>query len=167
MKRFYLGVVGLLAGVVMLLGMGGSAMAATANSYLYVYTNVAAYCLVNTNSVYFPNYDGNFQQQTGSVNVGCSTSNTPYEIALDAGQNYNGSRRMTNYAGSFLQYELIDGAITHYWGDNGVTHYGSTEPGNSGTGGTWVSYTVVGWLYGGQVAAEGWHDDAVYVTVNY
>jgi spore coat protein U-like protein len=165
MKRLTLALAGLLAGVAMLAGV---AQANTASAYLYVYTNVIPFCQVYTNSVYFQDYAGNFIQTTGSVNVGCSTSETPLSIALDAGLNYDGFyRRMSNGLGNSVYYDLIDPPFFNYWGDDGVTHWAPSYNTSSSSAGTWDSFTVNAWLYGGQIVPEGWYSDSVYVTVTY
>jgi len=99
----------------------------------------------------------------GPLQVQC-TDGTPYTIALDGGQNANGSdRQMADGAGGeFVKYGLYqDAARTQLWGNN--DGFGSIV---SATGdGTAQDLTVFGRVPNQATPAAGNYDDIVLVTV--
>lgn len=144
------------------LAMIGTAQGATTS--FNVGATITATCAASATPVDFGAVvSGNGASTTGSVDVTC-TSGTPYTIALDSGQNYDGTDRRIRFGTSsdYLIYTLIDNLSTLPWGDD--TYNGASVSG-TGTGGA-QSYTVDATLIGAGVPA-GYYSDTVTVTVTY
>ena len=99
----------------------------------------------------------------GSLSVNCSKG-TPYTIGLNDGQNYSGSRRMTNGT-DFVSYALnrppASGAVT---GTSGIWDATNTH-GGTGTGA--VQLVPVNGVVTSLNAPAGFYSDTVVATVTY
>jgi spore coat protein U-like protein len=139
---------------------------ASVSTTLNVNANAVAACSVSTTAVNFGDYVGENLLSNGNVQVTCAQG-TQYKICLDAGDNYpgTGNRRMTDGAGSYIEYQLLTNSVQ--WGD---TTCGDTYPGSPvssvGTGGA-QNITVNGAALGGASVPPGSYSDIVNVTVNY
>ncbi|HEY0719611.1 MAG TPA: spore coat U domain-containing protein, partial [Gammaproteobacteria bacterium] len=158
----------LLSAAMLLSGLAvvGSAHAGTVTTTLDVSAIVGIACSVSTAPVVF-NVTDPFQDTfaNGSVTVTCNPG-MPFDIALDAGQNYNGSLRgVKDSGGNRLDYDLGSTLGGQPWGDNGLTYWAPVVIAQA-TGGA-DEFTVYGTLWGGQPAFNGVYSDVVSVTVTY
>ncbi|HEY0719693.1 MAG TPA: spore coat protein U domain-containing protein [Gammaproteobacteria bacterium] len=107
----------------------------------------------------------------GAVNVTCPTG-LAYAVGLDAGLNYEGSRRMSDGAGAYIPYLLRLGAGNGpEWGDRGLSAiesgYLETHPAQAAFGagiGSAQPFFIWGDAHIGAVPA-GSYNDSVSVTV--
>ena len=147
----------------------GRAYAATEAATLDVSANVIASCTVATTRVAFPQSDGSTAVPgTGDVTVNC-TIGSPYNIALDAGLNYNmkgaSSRNITDGAANYVSYALYqDAANTIGWGDGSSKSLGASLA-DTGTGAD-QPHVVYGLLSASSIV-PGAYSDTVNVTVYY
>jgi spore coat protein U-like protein len=155
--------------LVLMLAMAGISFGATATGTLNVSATVVPTCSVLTTAVNFGAYDGSYVQTQGDITVTCA-QDTPYNIALDAGMNYNvsngGYRTMANGT-NYLNYALWKSTGTEYWGDS---DYADTFPATSlaDTGnGAAQAHTVIAGIVPGQTVPTGSYTDVVNVTVYY
>lgn len=107
----------------------GVSVADTVSSTMDITATVGGVCSVSADGIAFGNVDGSFSAQASAdISVSCP-SGTPYNVALDAGLNYdaaNGLRRIQNPAGDAIAYVLLDDASALEWGDN---DFANTYPG--------------------------------------
>jgi len=145
----------------------GSAYAATATTTLDVVAVVGLTCNVTTTPVDFGLVNPAVQASTtGGISVTCP-GGTPYNIALDAGQNFTGNWRAISDGLNTLEYGLFDPATLGEWGDNdydNIYPYGPSVAG-AGTGYT-TNHVINAELFPGAVP-EGVYSDVVNVTVYY
>jgi spore coat protein U-like protein len=149
------------------LAMACMSFGATATGILNVSATVVATCSVSTTAVNFGNYQGADLYSTGDVAVTCSQG-TPYNIALDAGQNFDGSRKIGNGVDA-IPYALCQyGPCVGQWGDAsyGDTYSAGYSLADTGNGAS-QSHTVYGWLLGTGPVSPGNYTDVVNVTVYY
>jgi spore coat protein U-like protein len=153
--------------LVLTLAMAGMSFGATSTTQMVVSVTVPQVCEVSAYSLYFGEYTGSFVNANSSIGVLCPLD-VPYEIALDAGQNFGqGGRNMSDGLGNMLYYELYDSSY-NWWGDAG--HGDTFARGNTvvGTGtGAAQYYGVTGYLYAQGVRPYGYYQDVVNVTVYY
>jgi spore coat protein U-like protein len=98
--------------------------------------------------------------QTSTFDVQC-TNTTPYDIGLDQGLNFSGSRRMDDGGGNFVSYALYSNAgRTTVW-DDGANLVNAT-----GTGSV-VTHTVYGRVPPQTTPAPGNYTDTVTIEVTY
>lgn len=107
--------------------------------------------------------DGRSLGNAGGSSFGLQcTQNTPYTIALNAGQNASGGQRRMNSGGVLIDYNLYqDAGRTQSWGDGGAT-------GNvlSGTGtGNDEEVVVYGRVPAQTTPVAGTYTDTVQVTI--
>jgi spore coat protein U-like protein len=114
MKKIFL-IAGLMVWSIVFAGISS---AATASGSLQVMATVGAACTVSTTALDFGTvYEGNTTDATGDVTVNCP-SGTPYDIALDAGLNYDLIRRYISDGQSSLGYRLLKSDWVTQWGDS-------------------------------------------------
>jgi spore coat protein U-like protein len=147
--------------------ISGQAQAATATATLDVSATVGVTCSVSTVPVNFGVYEGEQIGASGSITVTC-TPGAPYNIALDAGQFYNGAwRRLTNGT-DYLIYGIYNFGYID-WGDSDFdsTYRWGTSVSGTGSGSVnhhSVSAAIMGGAYG---LSDGIYADVVGVTVHY
>ncbi|MCH8685062.1 Csu type fimbrial protein [Pedomonas mirosovicensis] len=161
-----------LCGAALMLGVAGSANAATGTNNLTVNATVASTCTVSAGTIDFGSFDvtdATAEEATGTVNVKC-TNGTPWTLYANAGAGQTATvdaRRMTGGAAGTdtLQYQLYTDTYTTAWGD-GVS---STVTGAfTGTGtGVDQTQTIYGRIPAGQTASGGGYTDTVVMTVSY
>lgn len=101
-------------------------------------------------------------RQTGSLSIEC-TRGTPYEIALDSGENGADvtSRAMSNGAGELVPYQLYqDATLSQVWGETPGTDTREIEEGT----GAIQEHTVYGVVPSANFP-EGTYSDTVTATV--
>jgi spore coat protein U-like protein len=160
--------------LVLTLAMAGICFGATASGTLNVSATVVPTCSVSTTPVNFGNYDSaNNISATGDITVTCP-SNTPYHIALDAGQNYTSCgwigalRVICDGAGNGVPYELAQDSTFTRWGDSDYANTYSAGMSLADTGnGAAQSHAVYGLLIGIGTVPPGIYTDVVGVTVYY
>jgi spore coat protein U-like protein len=163
---------------VLILLLAGISFGATATGTLNIGAAVLPTCSVSTTAVNFGNYSGAAVYSNGDITVTCP-SGTPYNIALDAGQNsfgnIDGVRAISNGLDR-LYYELLKNSGEE-WGDfdYALTYGMGTSLADTGNG-TAQQHTVLGWLPGPNpffspqnpaVVSPGTYTDVVNVTVYY
>ena len=99
---------------------------------------------------------------SSTFDVQC-TNTTPFDIGLDGGANFSGSRRMSDGAGNFVSYSLYqDVGYATAWGDGiGVDTLADTGDGNAN------GYTVFGRVPVQTTPAPGNYIDTVTIEVTY
>jgi spore coat protein U-like protein len=156
---------------VLLIGLIGTFAFAETSTNMYVYAYLLPNVTVSAGNLDFSTFVPSDSIKTASttISVGAS-SGTIFSVALDAGQNFDGSWRRVANAGSFIQYE-IDKSPGVEWGDNDHLNtytYGSSVGGTST--GVLENLTVSGRLFAYQangVMPTGYYTDTVVVTVYY
>jgi spore coat protein U-like protein len=158
---------------VLVLGLfiiSSQAQAATATATLDVSATVGVACSVSATPANFGQWQGALIQTTGFLTVTCP-SGIPFNIALDAGQNYDGFLRIVSNGTDRLYYGFLDPSGTYEVGDSdyaGTYSLGLSFPG-TGTGSpqpidiiailpVWVNTAFV---------SDGSYTDVVGVTVHY
>jgi spore coat protein U-like protein len=132
---------------------------------------------VSADGIAFGNVDGAFSTQaSGAIRVTCP-SGTPYNVALDAGLNYdvgNFLRRMQNPAGDSIAYALFDDAAGVEWGDSDFANTFPGAPSVAGIGtGVEEGILVTGVTdyipspFGSVWTAGTTYSDTVFVTVHF
>lgn len=146
----------------------GSAGAATTTGTLDVSADVVGVCTVASTAVNFTGYDGStVAYANGGLTVNCPDG-TAYQVALDAGGNYDGAnRRLSGGSGSISYLLYQNSSLATSWGDAG---YGDTYPAGvvlnaTGTGND-QPHAVYGVL-SASTAPPGTYTDVVNVTVHY
>ena len=87
---------------------------------LNVSATVQGVCTVSTAGVSFDHIPGvSTTVVDGDVSVNCPAG-LPYQIALDAGQNYDGTFRRVSDGTNFLPYALVHPDLSQEWGDSGL-----------------------------------------------
>jgi spore coat protein U-like protein len=173
MKRILL-ITGLLA---VSLVFTGVAAAATATGYLQVTATVGSVCNVSTTAVNFGSVTG-AATADGDVTVNCPPD-TPYNIALDAGQNFDGQiARHVAYPDQQQQGMIVGPAYYLYkdsvangtpWGDS---DFDNTYPSGSSLSDTGSGNPQAHPVYGSLdnfsgIPAFTVMSDTVVVTVHY
>jgi spore coat protein U-like protein len=165
MKKILIGILGGLL-------LTTPAYAEQVEASLSLSAQVGAACSVMTSPVVFQDYDGTLAVQgSGAIAVWC-LAGMPFNISLDAGQNFNlgayGDRTLTNGEGVYLDYVLVKPNTNNPWGD---ADFANTYPFSSladiGSG-SQASYPVDATLLPstGSVA-PGLYTDTVNVTVHF
>lgn len=148
--------------------MAGAASAATTTSTLDVTAFVGSACAVSVSPITFNVIDPAGPVETwatGSIAVTCNPG-VPFNIALDAGQNFDGvDRRVNDGLGNYGAYWLGNPDVGQPWGDDFLTHPDSSVDWVA-TGGNDV-LTVDGVFFQSQVIPDGIYSDVVTVTVTY
>lgn len=163
----------LLVAVAVVIVLGASdALAQTHSQNLGVSASVTGSCRVRSaTTVAFGAYDplvthnstGVDLDNTGSLNIACTKGTASATLGLSNGGNYTTTRRMSNGASDYLNYELYkETGRTNRWGDAvvGDRLTLSPVPGVNGT-----DYTVYGRVPRGQDIATGSYTDTVVATV--
>jgi spore coat protein U-like protein len=147
--------------------ISSQALAATATATLDVSATVGVACSVSAVPVNFGNFVGERIEASGSITVTCS-SGAPYNIALDAGQFYDGYWRMITNGTDYLAYEIWH-PMASEWGDSDFDGTYSWGPSVSGTGdGRGQHHPVSAALRQGAYGiSDGIYADVVGVTVHY
>lgn len=151
------------------LGASAGVQAASTNTTMGVSFTALATCVVSANALSFGSGDpASIHAGQSTLTVNCS-SGTPYNVALDAGQNFGASRRrMSNGSGAFVPYRLLKTPSGPEWGDAG---FGNTLTAGSpalGTGsGAPQTLTVFGETIQAGTVAPGSYSDQVVVTVHF
>jgi spore coat protein U-like protein len=97
--------------------ISSQSQAATNTTTLNVGANVLDNCFVTTIPIEFGDFDGAAINTTGYILVFC-TPDIPYNIALDAGQNYSGYWRTISDGTNMLAYGLYKSSnYIEWWGD--------------------------------------------------
>jgi spore coat protein U-like protein len=148
----------------------GYAHAASETATLSVSATVTGTCTVTTTPVQFGEYVGDTIYVTATITVTCSDG-VPYNIALDAGQNYDGSsyRRITNNT-DYLNYELYKGATgSLLWGDGDFdnTYSYGLSLARTGSGIAQNNNVSAYLLSTTEPFSAGTYTDVVTVTVHY
>jgi spore coat protein U-like protein len=166
-------VIVILMALAMILAVSGLASALTQTANLNVSLRVGAECTVSTTAIDFGSQEPVYPKDgQGDVTVTCATG-VPYNIALDAGTNYDGFfRRVSNggVAPDFVLYRLFKTVYPEIeeWGDSDV---GNSYPGASSladTGnGIAQPHTVYGLISPNEGEPPGTYVDIVLVTVHY
>lgn len=100
--------------------------------------------------------------QTSGFNVQC-TNTTPFNIGLNNGANFSGTRRMADGSGNYVNYDLYQNTgRTTAWG----TTIGTNTLAATGTGAS-VGYTVYGRVPTQTTPAPGNYSDTVTISVTY
>jgi spore coat protein U-like protein len=155
---------------IMVLGisLSGAAYGATATEFLNVSANVVPACTVSTTAVNFGDTDGSADVfANGDVTVNCS-SGIQYNIALDAGLNYDLISRRVSDGVNYIRYELYkDAANANQWADSDFANtypFGLSVP-DTGDG-TDQPHIVYGYL-SSPSGPVGTYTDVITVTVHY
>lgn len=164
MKKILLAILVLVVGV----AFTANSYATTSTSTLDVSLNAVVSCSVSTSPVIFDGYDGSVDViGFGDVTVNCPLD-VRYEIALDAGANFDGDYRNMSDGANTIWYGLGDPTGTYEWGD---AEYAATYPFGSvvsDTGnGSAQPHTVIGGVAAGQAVSTDPYFDVVNVTVYY
>jgi spore coat protein U-like protein len=153
-----------------LVALSVSGYAATTTSNLDVSANVVGACTVTTSPVNFGDIDGmSFVSANGDVTVNCPTG-TNYNIALDAGLNYDGgSRNLVSDDAINLRYRLESADTMLEWGDMDFANtYPAGESVPDTGNGLDQPHTVQGTMdLTGMTPSPGLYTDVVGVTVHY
>jgi spore coat protein U-like protein len=174
----------LVGAAVMASCIGTGTWADTKTGSLIVTSSVAQACIVtSTATLGFGAYDpivanaASALAGTGSVSLTCTKGSSGINIDLDAGVNaLSSQRRMVRAGGGdFLNYNILQPAITSPWTSCTGTTWGSTVGGGSvyTPGGVmWSSsaaqaFTVCGSVPAAQNPSAGSYSDTVTVTVNF
>jgi spore coat protein U-like protein len=161
-KRLSL-VAGTVAGV--LLSTGVAKAQTTTTDTFDVLITIDAFCAITnptnldfgTNTLLNANVD-----QTSTLEVQC-TNTTAFDIGLDQGLNFSGSRRMDDGGGNFVSYALYsDAGRATAWGDTIATD----TVADTGDG-TVNTYTVYGRVPVQTTPAPGNYQDTVTIEVTY
>lgn len=86
-------------------------------------------CKIMTNNVSFGSavFTSQFNSVTGTVQIACS-SDTPYNVGLSNGQNFNVTRRLKHASqASYIGYEVYKNNTTARWGLQGQERWNSNE----------------------------------------
>lgn len=165
MKHLMAVVVG---GALVLAGSTATLLDAATTTTFPVTATAAATCTVSATGVSFGTYTGGVLFANGSLNVNCS-SGTPYNVALNAGGNYNGAaRQMINGAAAIAYGIYRDAGFNTQWGDNGCGAGNTYSAGTcqAGTGsGVAQALTAYGVAFAGQSTVPGSYSDTVVATV--
>ncbi len=151
--------------------LSGRAYAATEATTLDVAATIVSACTVTATGVTFPASDGtSYGYANGDVTVNCS-GGVAYNIALDAGLNYNAQgiayRNVSDGAGSNIIYGLYkENTSWTLWGD---ADYDNTYPGGASLADTGSGADQPHTVYGdlNYATVPGTFSDTVNVTVNY
>jgi len=157
--------------------LSGVSVADTVSSTMDVTATVGGVCSVSADGIAFGTVDGTVSAQAlGSIRVTCP-SGTPYNVALDAGLNYDAAnqyRRIQNAAGDSIVYALFDDAGGVEWGDSDFGNTYPAAPSVAGIGtGVQEAITVTGVTDNipspfGSVWTPGTsYSDTVFVTVHF
>lgn len=159
------------APMLLLLSLGvvvTDARGGTVQDAVQVSVNVVATCVATTTPVSFG--DVQLEQKevaTGQIIVKCNGL-VPFEIALDAGQSYDGTWRGISNGSRRIDYGLYS-VLKKEWGDSGYDDtypWGFPVPG-VGTGNA-ETYTVIGVLFPGTLKVPpGIYFDTVVVTLHF
>lgn len=140
------------------------AAADTAN--LAITAAVISNCTITAGSVAFGNYDPvdandtTDLDATGTVTVRC-TKGTSATVGLGNGLNHNGTRRMSDGGGEFLNYELYsDAPGGTVWTDAATVAYAAADRSPE-------DLTVYGRVPSAQDAAAGSYSDTVVATITF
>jgi spore coat protein U-like protein len=145
----------------------------TTSGYLYVYAYMLPNVTVSATPLDFGSFvpTDNYKTATATISVGAS-SGTVFSVALDAGANYDGTRRVADYLGDKLHYWIYNPDFSAQWGDN--DHNNTFPWGGSVSGtstGSLVNLTVNGYLAAyeanGAMPAYTYFSDYVLMTVYY
>ncbi|ABI56134.1 spore coat U domain-containing protein [Alkalilimnicola ehrlichii MLHE-1] len=146
-----------------------TAVAQTDTATFDVTATVDPTCTVDADNLVFGTYDPFSDtplDENSEIRVQC-TSDTPYDIGLDDGDNTGaeGERRMALADESdFLEYDL-------YHDNHGGTSWGDIDSGAELTGlsgtGSEQSYVVYGRIFAEQSVAVGNYVDTIEVTVKW
>lgn len=160
--------------MVLILGFGAVAGAATSAANLQVTANVVTPCTVSTSGVNFGNVasEQGGAYATGSITVNCPFE-TAYQIAFDQGVHYSSGTQLRNVENvdqnMSLWYVLYkDSNHSLQWGDNdhANTYSGGSSLADTGTGSD-QTHTVYGELAGFMGGVPGQLSDTVTATVYY
>ncbi|HKI98181.1 MAG TPA: spore coat U domain-containing protein [bacterium] len=145
----------------------GAVWGGSIGGQLQVTSNVIAFCYAQTSGIDFGDYAGSKIASLGTISVRCNQG-LPYDIALDAGEHYNGVWRAVGNSGYRAEYGLYDPSNDHEWGDSdyGSTYIWGPSVGGTGTG-DWSDYPVRGELFAGFAGPAGIYEDTVLVTVHF
>jgi spore coat protein U-like protein len=139
------------------------AQAGTATTTLEVGATIGVECSVYAYAVDF-GYTSVGGEGYGHIQVLCPNG-TPYQIALDSGQNGDYYNRYISNGTDSLPYWIYN-SWGEVWGDNDLTNYGSMENGYGY--GYWQYHGVYAYLGDpGYTPSEGYYYDYVGVTVHY
>ncbi len=162
----------MLAALMMVLAVSGSASAATQTANLNVSVAYVGYCIVTTTPVNFGSTSSVPVFAQGDISVNC-TAGLNYNIALDAGSNYNeylgrGLSDTTTVGFHYNLYKSSNYTYENEWGDSdfGNTYASATSLSDIGNGSP-QSHTVYGWLDTIGASTPGTYTDTVVVTVHY
>jgi spore coat protein U-like protein len=150
--------------------ISGQAQAGTSTTNLQVSATKGVSCSVSTTPIDFGSFFTEIVDGSGTITVTCPPG-LPYNIALDAGQNYNyGYRNLSN--GSHIANYAIwlpgYGLGGPEWGDadfGGTYIYGSSVA-STGDGNSQL-HVVPASLAGDSYISDGHYTDVVGVTVHY
>ena len=152
----------------LLVGICGSALAATKTDTFDVTANVVGNCFVTATDLDFGDYDGTaVLSKTSTITVRCS-ANHGYTLKLDAGDAGGFSPRKMDNA---LEYNLYTSlAKSTVWGDGSATTGTVSGVGNGLGMPNAAQHTVYGELFNNaanQAVAVGAYSDTITVTVEY
>jgi spore coat protein U-like protein len=152
------------------ISLSGAAYGGTETATLDVSVNKVVACTVSTTAVNFGDTDGTTMLYAdGDVTVNC-TPGAPYNIALDAGQNYDTALgRILSYGVNTISYGLTqDPGYQTQWGDSDFANTFDEGSSLADTGdGTDQPHTVYGYVGTGNNVPAGTYTDVVTVTVYY
>jgi spore coat protein U-like protein len=157
---------GLLAGVVLFLGLASPAWAATTSTNFTVSATVVAACVASASNISFGNYTASSataDNANGTVSVTC-TNNDAYTIALSGGgSGHVAARTMANGANTLGYGVYTTSGYSNIWGDG--TNGTSTV---AGTGnGAAQNYTAYGQIPVAEYSAAGSYTDTLTATVTF
>lgn len=155
----------MLAGL-LLMASAQQTNAATTSTTLDVTAFVGAACTVSVTPIVFNVLDptGADTWTNGSVTITCNPG-IPFEIAMDAGQNFDGvERRVHDGLGNYGLYALLNPDLGGVWGDN--FSYPAPTLLSVASGGADI-IPIDGVFLGGQFIPDGIYSDVVTVTVIY
>jgi spore coat protein U-like protein len=143
--------------------------AATNTTTLNVGANVLDNCWAYTSMVDFGDFDGGEVNTNGVIHLIC-TPDVPYNIALDAGQNYIGSGwRVISDGTNVLPYGLFKtSGYAEEWGDSDYDDtyaYGSSLEGVGD--GSVHDISIYARLFANGGVPSGYYSDVVNVTIHY
>ena len=148
------------------LPFAGAARAATADDTMQVSVQVLASCILQGATLDFGEYIGQERLAATQIQVKCQPK-VPYNVAMNKGQNYDGTYRGIAAGAHRLTYVLMQ-PNGHEWGDSDFanTYHWAASAFGIATG-AWQGLTVSGTLFGGVVVPAGVYTDTVLVSVHF
>lgn len=142
------------------------ALAASDSAPLQLSVQVVASCILQARDLDFGEYLGVEKNSSTQILVKCQKE-LPFQLALDAGQHYDGIYRRLARGNDSIPYNLKQ-PNGHEWGDSDFANTYKWAASAPGTGtGSWQVLAVNGTLSGGFIVGAGHYQDTVLATIHF